>query len=485
MDPKAVGGVPWTLLTYAFNRGITLATTVVLARLLVPSDFGVVALASIVIGIIGLFKDLGLSGAMIVRQDLDERAQGVVFTMLVATGVVVMLLVAALALPTSEWLDEPQLDGVLVVMSLAVPIGSIGWFYETVLQRELEFRKRFIAQAIQAVVYALVALALAIAGAGVWSIVVAFVAGTAVYSVVLLFITPGLIAPRWDSHIARDVFRTGRGFLAQGGLGFIQQNGDKFIVGAALGAAPLGYYSMAYRLCELPYLAIADPVARVTFPEFARMNARGDDVSPAFLSVLRLIAIVTIPIGVILSGAAAPFVAAVLGSQWTPMVTTLTVLGIWASVRAVQTTVAWLLNSLGHSGLMGTVSAVVLAPLIVGVLIAAHHGGIEAVAWVMLADLALSLALLAYFAQTRGAVSMKRQWAAIGPATLAAVPAWFASRLVSEAIDQAPPVLWLAGAAAAGVLVYLAVLAMLDRDGMRVALSQVRRVTGRQGTVAA
>ena len=73
MDPKAVRGVSWTLISYAFNRGITLATTLVLARLLVPADFGVVALASVVIGIVGLFKDLGLGGALIVRQDLDER----------------------------------------------------------------------------------------------------------------------------------------------------------------------------------------------------------------------------------------------------------------------------------------------------------------------------------------------------------------------------------------------------------------------------
>lgn len=479
MDTKAIRGVPWTLLTYAVTKIVTFGTTLVLARLLVPADFGVVALATLVIGIVGLFKDLGLGGALIVREELDDVAQGTVQTMMIVTGAVVTVLIVAVAPWTADLLDEKRLDGVLMAMALAVLIGSVGWFYETLLQRDLEFRKRFIAQAAQAVVYAALALGLAFAGAGVWSIVVGFVVGTAVYAGVLITFAPVRVRPQWDSAVARDMFRTGQGFLVQGGLGFVQQNADKLAVGGALGSTQLGYYSMSYRLCELPYLAIADPVARVTFPEFARMHHEGEDVGPAFLSVLRLIAVVTVPLGVVLSGAADPFVEAVLGRTWAPMTGSLAVLGLWASVRTLQVTVAWLLNSLHYAGLMGVISAFVLVPLIPGAVVAAHFGGIEAVAWVMLADMLLSFLTLSYFADRRCGVSMRRQWSAVMPAVLAAAPAWAVSRVVADATEG-----WAAGPAAAasvgaGVLAYLVGVGLVDREAFRVARAQIARTMGR------
>lgn len=479
MDSKAIRGVPWTLLTYAVNKLVTLGTTLVLARLLVPADFGVVALATLVIGILGLFKDLGLGGALIVRKDLDEVAMGTVQTMMLATGAVVTAAIVALAPWTAELLDEPRLKGVLMVMALSVLIGSVGWFYETLLQRDLEFRKRFVAQAYQNIVYATLGLGLAFAGAGVWSIVVGFVGGIAVYAAALVLSAPVRVRPCWDLAVARDMFRTGQGFLVQGGLGFVQQNVDKLAVGGALGSTQLGYYSMSYRLSELPYMAIAEPVARVTFPEFARMHHEGEDVAPAFLAVLRLIAIVTVPLGVVLSGAADPFVEAVLGQTWAPMTASLAVLGIWASVRTLQVTVAWLLNSLDYAGLMGIVSAFVLVPLIPGAILAAHFGGIEAVAWVMLADISLSLATLSYLADRRCGVSVRRQWSAAMPAVVAAAPAWGVSRVVAIATED-----WSEAAAAAaslgvGMLIYAVCLSLIDREALRIARAQIARTIGR------
>jgi len=311
------------------------------------------------------------------------------------------------------------------------------------------------------------------------------VTGTFVYAVALLVLAPVRIPPRWDPAVARDVFLTGRGFLVQGGLGFVQQNSDKLAVGGALGSTQLGYYSMSYRLCELPYMAIADPVARVTFPEFARMHADGEDVGPSFLSVLRLIALVTVPMGIVLSGAADPFVEAVLGEQWVPMTASLVVLGLWASVRTLQTTISWLLNSLGHAGLMGMISVFVLVPLIPGLILASEYGGIEAVAWVMLGDIVLSLFTLGYFVNRRCGVSIARQWGAVRPVVLASPPAWLASWLIAEATESAAPAFGLIASAGAGVLAYVAVMSILDREALRGALGQMARTMGRGGAAAA
>lgn len=479
MDPRAVRGVSWTLLTYSINKGISLVTTMILARLLSPSDFGIVALAALVIGAIGVFNDLGLGGAMIVRQDLEERDKGTIQTMMLATATAAALLIVAMAPIAAALLDEPELELVLAVMAITLPLGSVGWFYETLMQRQLDFRRRFIAQGCQNCGYAVLALSLASLDAGVWSIVVAFVAGTGIYSGVLVALSPTRVKPRWDKAVGRDVFRTGRGFLAQGGLSFVKHNADYMAVGTVLGPAQLGYYAMSYRLCELPYLAIADPVARVTFPEFARTYHRGESVRETYLTVLRLIAVVTAPFGLLLSGAADPFVEAILGEKWTPMTGPLATLAIWAAVRPVETTIGSLLNSLGQAGLLGIITAGWLAPLIPGVILAAQYGGTTAVAWVMLADVVVSLVTLSYVVHRRLGVSINLQWSAIRPVALAAPLTWAASRVVAVATEDVAPGVALAASAAAGLCAYVALLAALDRRALTVALRQIGRTMGR------
>ena len=470
--------MPWTLLAFASNRGIGLVATLVLTRLLTPKDFGIVALGLLVAGALAQFRDLGLGGALVLNQDLDKRQQGTVLTLMMVTGALLAVVVTATAPLVADLFREPQLDGVLAALSLTIFFGGFSWFYEAVLQRELDFRARFTSLLIQGVAYAAVSLSLAAAGAGFWSLVGGQVAATAAYLAAVVALAPYWVRPAFDRATARSVLGTGRGFMLQGGMAFLQQNADYFAVGRVLGAAQLGYYSLSYRLAELPYVGVADPVARVTFPAFARMRGRGEDIRPAFLSTLRLVALVACPLGVLLSGAADPFVRALLGERWLPMIGPLTVLGLWAAVRPVQTTVAWLLNSVGEAGLMGTLSVVVLVPLVPGLFLAAHVGGTTAVAWVMVADMVFSLALLGWFASRRGGVSLGRQWRALAPVVVACPLAWAATRGAAEATSGIGALSSLALSGASGGIAYLLVVWLVDRGALRGAVGQMRRTLG-------
>lgn len=462
MEERAVRGFSWTLLSYAGSRGITFAVTVVLARLLVPADFGILALALLVMGFLNLFRDLGLGSALVLRQDLDERAQGTVLTLLVATGAAMTALVAAAAPLAALVFDTPRLTGVLAVLSLTLLLGSVSWFYEMVMQRELEFRRRFYGQIAMALSYAAVSLPLAAAGAGIWSLVVGQLAASAGYAAAAAWLAPYRVRPAFERRAAVDVFATGRGFLAQGGLAFVRQNVDYFAVGRVLGPAQLGFYSMAYRLGELPYLAVADPVAKVTFPAFARMRHRGEAVGPAFLSTLQVVALVTCPLGVILSAVATPFTSAVFGPKWLPMAGALSILGVWAALRTVDVTIGWLLNSVGEASLMAVLSAVVLVPLVPGLIVAAGTGGIEWVAWVVLGDVVLSTVLLAIFVGRRAGIAVAEQWRAVRSVALACPITWAAGRLAANGLGSAPDGLALAGASASAIVAYVLALRLLD-----------------------
>lgn len=476
LEEKAIRGIPWTLLTYLGNRVLFLATTVVLARLLAPSDFGLLALALIVVGLISLLSGLGLGGALIVRQDLDERAQGTILTILLAAGAIFAALLALLSPFAAAVFDEPRLTAVMAVLSATVLVSGFNWFYETLLQRELEFRRRFACSIAQTASNSALAVLLAVLGAGIWSLVAGQVVGTLAYGIALIVLAPRRVRPAFDRTAAGEVIRAGQGFLLQGGTAFLAQNADYFAVGRLLGTGPLGFYYMAYRVSEVPYWAIADPVAKVTFPGFARMRHRGEDITGTFLSALRLVALVACPIGVLLSATAEPFTRAVFGEKWLAMIGPLAVLGVWTAVRSVEVTAAWLLNSVGQANLLALLSGMLLLPLVTSLLLAAELGGITAVAWVMLANVALAWAVIGFFVERRLGIRIIDQWRAIWPVAVACVATWAAASATVALTDDEVPLVALASGVAAGAAAYLGVILVLQPSLLRTALILARRM---------
>ena len=475
MEDKAIRGVRWTFIAYAVNKGIRILSLVVLARLLAPSDFGLVALALAALAVVNVFSDLGLGAVLVVRQDLDRRAMGTVLSLMLITGAVAAVLVAATAPLIASALGESELTAILVVFALLLVINVFGWFYEMVLQRELEFRKLFACNVAQTGAYVSVTLSLAVAGAEAWSLVAGELASGLTLSAALLIATPYRVAPTLARERIRELFSAGWGFLVQGGLAFVQDSADRLIVGRALGTVALGYYSMAFRLGEMPYWALGHPVIMVTFPGFARMRDRGEEIAGAFLGSLRLVAVLVVPVGVLLSAAAEPIVRALLGEQWIPAIGVIAIMGIWSIPRTLGGILAWLLNSLGESALLAKVTAATLAPLVPAIVVAASVGGIEDVAWVVLANAVLSTGAFALCIAGRAGVSLRDLWGAVRAPVLAGPVAWLATTAVSRVGDGWPAGATLAAAVLAGLAAFAVALAMLDRSILTWIPAQVRR----------
>jgi len=178
MEEKAIRGVPWTFLAYAVNKGIRILSLMLLARLLAPSDFGLVALALASLAFVNVFSDLGLGAVLIVHQDLDQIQMGTVLSLMLITGAV-------------------------AVLSLALLINVFAWFYQMLMQRELEFRRLFGCHVVQTIGYVIVTLSLAIAGAGAWSLVAGELTSGLMLSAALLIATPYRVVPA----LARDRVR--------------------------------------------------------------------------------------------------------------------------------------------------------------------------------------------------------------------------------------------------------------------------------------
>lgn len=476
MDERAIKGVPWTLLTFGSSKIVGLLTTVVLARLLVPADFGLFALAALASLFLTVFRDFGLGSVLIVRQDFDLRARGTVVTMMFGAGVFAALLVAAASPVAALAFDEPRLDEVLAAMSVTLIFGGIAWPYEIIMQRELAFRRRFAAQMIQSVAYAVVALVLAANGAGVWSLVGGVITGQVIASVAYVALAPYRPPVTFDRVVAGEALRSARGFIGQGVLALIRQNTDYLVIGRLLGARPLGLYTMAYRFSELPYTGIADPVGKVLFPTFSKMRAEGGDIGRVYLGAQRLVALVTCPIAIILSAVSEHFVDTILGPKWVDMIPALMILALWGALRPLENTVAILLNAMGQADLIAKVLAFVMIALLPGFALAAHFGGLAAVAGVTLLDMVVTLPVLWSYTRRHVGLSVADQWRSLRPIAFACLPTWPVAWAAGSLLDEFGSAVALVGGAAGGVLTYVGLLALMRPDLLRDARRQLTRM---------
>jgi O-antigen/teichoic acid export membrane protein len=486
MQEQAIRGVPWTLLSYAGSKGIAILTTLVLARLVAPADFGILALATLATNFLTWIADMGFSGTVVLRQDLDERGLGTLLSLMAITGLLAGLIAVAVAPLAALVFSTPQLTGVLAAVAALLPLGSVAGFWEALMQRELAFRRRFLGMIIQSLVMAVVAIPLAAAGAGVWSLVFGQLAGMAALGVVLFVLAPLHVKPVFDRALARSAFRTGRAFLGQGLAMYTRQNVDTVTVGLAFGDRRLGYYSMANRFGDLIYWTIAHPVGKVTFPAFARSSYQGDDVRPTFLRVLGMVALVSCPIGIIMSAAAEPFTRAVFGDTWLPMVGPLAVMGLWAAVRQIDQTIGWLLNSIDHPGALAWLSVFILVPLILGCWLAASIGGLTAVALVPLGDTILSGVISSVLVRRYLDLSLIRQWGAISPAVLASIPTWIITWGVGQLVGPAQHAIFsLILSVVAGCLTYAGAVRLVAPALLSQTVALVSRMLGRGQPAAA
>jgi O-antigen/teichoic acid export membrane protein len=479
MQEKAVRGIPWTMLSFGATKTASVLTTLVLARLLAPGDFGLFALATLGTGLLSIFNGNWLGATLIVRGDLDDRARGTVLTLLIASGALLGGVLAAAAPLAADIFDAPRLAGILYVFSGILLFSGVNWFYEMVMQRELEFRRRFVVQIARTLAFSIVALALGFNGAGVWSLVFAHCAWHVTNGVALISLAPYRIRPAFDRARVRELVGGSRGFLGQEVAEFVQQNADYMVIGHALGASQLGLYSMAYRQAELPHFAIADPVGTVTFPAFARMRQMGADIRRPFLTALRMVCLLTCPLGVILSAGAVPFTAALLGPKWSGMTGALAVLGLWAIARPLQVTIGRLLNSLGSAWLYGRISTIGLLPFAAATFVAARQAGIEGVAWVLLVYMVIIAILLVRVVSQHAGIPVRDQWRVLRPLLLAGAVSWVVTRVTADALSGAQPVLAFGLTVAACLATYAAGVRLADPEVTRMAAFQLRRLTSR------
>lgn len=297
-----------------------LVVTAALARLLIPEDYGLAGLATAYVGLAAILSQFGISAALIQRPELTPRYVRAGFTATVLIGVLTTALVWLTAPLAAAALGNAELTPVIRGLSFSFVLANPGVVAEALLQRHLAWRTLMWADVAAFVIgYALPALALAVAGYGVWALVGSAVGLNLVRSVALLKLQPHPKWPRIGPEI-RELLRYGSGFTLARVFNYGAGQGDNLVVGRVLGIVALGYYNRAFKLMLILVTYFATVTTRVLFPVMSRLQGDQVRLRSTYLTGAAVLGLVSAPLGALMVVLAPEIVGVVLGPKWTPTI---------------------------------------------------------------------------------------------------------------------------------------------------------------------
>jgi O-antigen/teichoic acid export membrane protein len=346
---RTVTGILWSAGTRVGAQFLNFAVTVVLVRLLSPADFGLVATIAIFTGFASIFVDFGLAAALIQRPTLTERHRSSAFWMNLAAGVAIAAVVASLAPLLARFFDEPRLVKLTLVLSLNFVIGSSGIVQSALLYRSMNFRRLGAIDIVSALIGGAAAATAALAGLGVWSLIIQGI--TTISVRVTLLWTASDWRPRRiiDRAAVRDLWRFSSNLGGFTAVNYWSRNADNFLIGKFVGAAGLGIYGRAYNLMLMPIDQISSVTSRVMFPALSRIQDDRPRVKRTYLRAISIIGLLSFPVLCGLFVVAKPFILTLYGAKWAGVVPVLQLLCVAGLMQPVSVTVGWIYQSQGRT----------------------------------------------------------------------------------------------------------------------------------------
>ena len=471
---RSVRGGVITFGAQAVKVIVQIGTVVVLSRLLDPQAFGLLAMIAVIIEILDQFKDLGLSAATIQKTDITHRQVSALFWINAAIGAAMALLIAAAAPLVADFYNQPELVEVTQWLALGLLIGGLTTQHWAILRRQMRFRVTAaidLGCEVAAMAFAVVA---ALAGAGLWALVIQRLTYTSLVMVGTWTASgwwPGMPrrAPGVASLLAFGLSLTGHGIVH-----LLSRNLDQALIGWYWTPRLLGLYERAYKLCMTPVNNVMGPLYGVGGPALSRLVSEPERYRSAYLALTEKLAMVTMPVAALAAAGSDWVVAVLLGPQWSEAAPIVAWLAFGAVLHPVVAASGLLFVTqdrapeLFRMGLIG--SAISTASILIGL----PFGPVGVAAGLALGTTFVRIPLNFWMAGRRGPVRFKDMYPPLLPSMIAACAVFIAVSALHSlpAFQITHPVAALAASVVAAVAVSL--LCFLSIERSRHALRFVR-----------
>jgi len=377
---EAGKGLAWTGAAKSFAQILGAVVTLVLARLLTPADFGLIAMVAVVTGFLTVLGDFGFSAALIQRKELEERHRSSVFWLGLGVGVVLSAILVLSAPLLAELYRDARITWIVRVLALGFVLTPLGSVHGALLSREMKFRSLALAETVGVLLGSGSALVLSLFDYGVWALCAQSLASGTGFSLMAILLAGWRPQLAFERRAISELSRFSANLFGHSMIAYWSGKVDDFLIGRSFGAQPLGLYSRAYSTMMMPVTEIGSVLSRVMFPTFSRSESDPKELAPVYLKIVASIGFVTFPVMFALAVLAKPFIVLLFGAQWVGAANVLSIYSFVAASQAIATTTTWLYTSQGRTDLLFRWSLgagiLVIASIVLGV----RLGSIEAVA---------------------------------------------------------------------------------------------------------
>ena len=374
LKKKTVKGVAWTSLDQVATLGFSFVIGVILARLLSPSDYGLLAMIAIFNAIAFAFINSGFGNALIRKPDLTEDDNSTAFYFNVVAGVVMTGVIWLIAPLAATFYDKPILTQLLRVEGFLLIISSLTIVQNTQLSRALNFKAKMIINIASQVIAGVVAIYAAYHGFGVWSLVIQHFANSIIRLILLWIISPWRPRGKWNKASFRYLWGFGSKMLASGLLDTIYTNIYPIVIGKLYSAADLGQYKRARDFASIPSAGLTGVIQQVTFPVLSQIQEEIDRLASSYRRMLRFTVFLVFPMMIGMAVLAHPLVISLLTDKWAQCVPYLQVVCfsfMWYPVHAINLT---LLQVKGRSDLFLRLEIIKKVIITIAIIISVPYG---------------------------------------------------------------------------------------------------------------
>lgn len=363
---KLISGAKWAAALRFSAQMFSWVVNIVIVRFLLPDDYGLNAMLEVPIELLMLFSTLGLDLALVRKQQRSQEELSAAFGLLLVLNIVLFLGLVLGASTIAGYFKDPRLTLLIQVAAtvfLLLPFRSIP---NALLDRELAFKLKAQVDLASTVTASIVSLVMAVLGAGVWALVIAFVGSAALRVVLIAYLRPWLIMPRFSIVPIKGLIQAGLIMTASGALLVLTGRVVNLIAGPVLGAELLGYFAMSAGFAWMPLMKVMPIVQQVMYPAFARLEGQQAMATNYLEKTLEIAALAIFPMSLGLAFVAEDFVSTVFGTKWLPAAWPLAVLSMSTPFRLTSMVVTPALNGMGHADAVLRMNLVMLVVMLFG-----------------------------------------------------------------------------------------------------------------------
>ena len=366
LDRSLIRGIAWTGAMRWSTQILSWASTLIVAHLLAPTDYGLVAMAMVYLGLAQLVNEFGLGTVIVMRRDLAEHQIARLGGLSILLGLGFVALSALLAGPVAQFFGEPTVRWLIMASSLTFITGALQVVPRALLAKDLDFRKLAWADGAEGLLSTAATLGLALLGLGYWALVLGPIAGRSTGTILVNTWRPHRVAwPRQFASIAGAVAFGWHVVVARIAW-YLYSNAVFAIVGRVLGKAPLGGYTFGWQISSIPIERVTALVVSVTGPVFSTVQHDRAALQRYLRNLTEGLAFITFPAAVGLALVADVFVLALLGDHWRPAIVPLRFLALSAALRSVTPLLPQIIVSTGHAkrNMQFTIAATLIMPIL-------------------------------------------------------------------------------------------------------------------------